>query len=595
MVGKMLGLLLVATAFAAVASAQITEPDNHQVIFRYRTFSGSRPSYVSPLTSAGGISFAAGSADIVTIARGTGFDDTIVTDFDGSTEFVQSSAAIDTTDSAGDDSFTVEAWFKADNTTGLRSIFSNTESYRGFALRINAGQLQGLVRFANGASYVSVTVDPDAGTPALSTGRWYYAVLHCRKQASYYELRLYLDGVKIGSLNTASLYSGVRQCTELPMVGAEPSGGTASGDYFDGQIYAVVVSNHDVYLNNYVKLPVVRDGGRYFGSPSYHDYLSTTASTDFRIHATVKLYPDVDPDGTSNKVVDRMEWPFANDYYIPQGLTYDATNGRFYVGYYWKDEAGTLHGAPSIIAEIDAATKTLRRTFQLQLSAVGVSPVVWHDGHIGGLAYHNGSLYTKEGTTIYRYRLQDAPAPNYIFDAATFTNPRGDQNPLPAYATYTPNISTNVDISCMDIAPDSDGTPIFWVADFDLSTYRKLLGYPIDANGNVAATPRYTFTLPVLKTQGVTCYAAGATTLDFYIATSYSTNLSEIYRVRYVKGVSAAQSSTKVFEGPFGLEDMTMAGPTPWTISESGARYYQKRTSPAPWDDLYPFLFGISP
>lgn len=578
-----------------MAPAQITEPDDQKVIFRYRTFTGTKPGYVSSLTAAGNISFASGSSDIVTITRGAGFDNTIVTDFDGSSEFVQASAALDTTDDAGDDSFAVEAWFKADSTTGLRSLFSNTQSYRGFALRLNAGRLQGLVRFQNGSSYVSVTITQDAGVPNLSTGRWYYAVLHCRKAASYYELRLYLDGVKVAHVNTASLWDGVRQCTEKPMVGAEPSGGVASGDYFNGQIYAVVVSNHDIYLDNYVKLPWVRDGGRYFGSPSYHDYLSTTASTDYRVHKTVKRYPNVDPTHANNRVYDRMTWPFMNDYYVPQGLTYDAANGYFYVGYYWKDEDGTLHGEPSIVAEIDAATNALRRTFQLQTSAAGANPVVWHDGHVSGLAYLNGSLYTKEGPTIYRYRLQDAPAPAYVFNPATFANARGDQNPLPAYAIYTPNISTNLDISCMDISTDSDGTKIFWVADFDLSVYRKLLGYAIDANGNIATNPTYTFTLPVLKTQGVTCAAATATTLDFYIATSYSSNPSEVYEVRYNKGTATAQSSTKIFEGPFGLEDMTMVGDLPWTISESGARYYQKRTIYPPWDDLYPFIFGIVP
>jgi hypothetical protein len=33
-----------------------------------------------------------------------------------------------------------------------------------------------------------------------------------------------------------------------------------------------------------------------------------------------------------------------------------------------------------------------------------------------------------------------------------------------------------------------------------------------------------------------------------------------------------------------------------WSISESGAKYYQKRTDGnAQWDDLFPFLFGVAP
>src|SRR5688572_14858390 len=141
-----LSLFAFALVTALPALAAITEPDNHKVIFRYRTFSGTQPSYVSPLTTAGNISFASGSSDIVTIDRGAGFDDLIVTDFDGSTEFLQGASALDTTDSAGNTEFSVEMWFKADSVTGVRAIFSNTESNRGFALKIENGRLRGYVR-----------------------------------------------------------------------------------------------------------------------------------------------------------------------------------------------------------------------------------------------------------------------------------------------------------------------------------------------------------------------------------------------------------------------------------------------------------------
>lgn len=58
---------------ALPALAVITEPDNHKAIFRYRTYTGTKPDYVSPLTAAGGIDRSAGSSDIVTIDRGVGF------------------------------------------------------------------------------------------------------------------------------------------------------------------------------------------------------------------------------------------------------------------------------------------------------------------------------------------------------------------------------------------------------------------------------------------------------------------------------------------------------------------------------------------
>ena len=303
LVACLLGLASVLPA-ALLAGPVITEPNNHKVIFRYRTYSGSLPGYVSSLTAAGGIDHAAGSSDIVSISRGAGFDATIVTDLDGSTEFVQGASTLTTVDSAGDDDFAVETWFKADNLTGVRALFSNTENNRGFALKVENGRLRGYVRFRNGTATVSYVIDQEAAYANLSTGHWYYAVLHCRKQASNYELRLYLDGIRVAYVTTTGIWNGVYQSSEKPMVGAEPGGGTASGDYFDGQIYAVAVSNHDIFLDNYVKVKVVRDAGRYFGLPSYHDYLDTKASVDYRLDETTTRYASV-----GLKEADRMILP----------------------------------------------------------------------------------------------------------------------------------------------------------------------------------------------------------------------------------------------------------------------------------------------
>src|SRR5205807_148910 len=106
---------------------------------------------------------------------------------------------------------------------------------------------------------------------------------------------------------TASLWNGVDQSTVLPMVAGDTSG-SSGVDLFGGQIYAVVVSNHDLYLNNYVRNKVVRDGCRYFGTPSYHDYLDSTAGVGYRMQQTVTNFPDL---GT--KVVDKIQLPFMND------------------------------------------------------------------------------------------------------------------------------------------------------------------------------------------------------------------------------------------------------------------------------------------
>jgi hypothetical protein len=583
---------LLALAAALPAFAVITEPDNHKVIFRYRAFSGTAPSYVSPLTSAGNISFAAGSSDIVTTDRGAGFDDLIVTDFDGSTEFLQGAAALNTTDSAGETNFSVETWFKADSVTGVRALFSNTESNHGFALKLENGRLRGYVRFKNGATPVPYIIDQEAAYPNLNTGRWYYAVLHCRKLGSLYEIKLYLDGVRVAYVTTSGVWNGVYQSTEKPMIGAEPGGGTASGDYFDGQIYAVVVSNHGVFLDNYVKVKVVRDGGRYFGSPSYHDYLDTTASVDFRLDETSSAYADV---GT--KQVDRMINPFVNDGYIPQTISYAPSSGYFYVSSYWRDVDGSIASATnqpdriSILSEIDKATNSLRRVFRL-FKPDGTP----NYGHVGALAHHNGNVYISYGTYVYRYSLASAPNPGYIFNPQTFANPRGDQNPLTA--AYSINLASyignNTSVDCANISVDSNGDTILWAGDWDTVDIRKLFGFKINADGSIATPAVYSFNLPATIVNGIACYSTSATDVWFYILSAGGDNPSYLRRVRYLKSSPTPQSSTVVFTGPAGEEGLTMVGTQVWATSESGGRFYQSRTA-SPWTDLYPFLYGIAP
>jgi hypothetical protein len=581
--------LALAFPAALFASGVITENNNHKVIFRYRTYLDPKPSYVSSLTSSGGISHASGSSDIATINRGVGFDDTIVTDFDGSTEFVQGASAIDTTDSAGNTAFSVEGWFKGDNFSGVRTIFSNTESNHGFALKVENGRLRGYVRFRNGTTPVPYTIDQEAAYPNLSTGQWYYAVLHVRKQTSNWEIRLYLDGVRVAFVTTTALWNGVYQSTEKPMVGAEPGGGVATGDYFDGQIYAVVVYNHDIMLDDYVKVKVVRDAGRYFGSPSYHDYLDTTAGRDYRYNETTDNYVDV-----GAKLADRMQYPFMNENYVPQTCSYDAATGYLYSSYYFLDQNGQAASASSnpdrvsFAAEIDKNTNALRRVFRL-FHPDG-SP---NYGHVGALVAYNNTLYISYGTDLYRYSLASAPNPNYIFNPQTFANCLFDQNPLtPVNQALTSYLQGNTSIDSAHISTDSNGDKICWLSDWDTGSIRKLLGFKLNADGSLAVPAIYAFNLPSTLVNGIACYSATSTDLWFYIGTSGGENASVIKRVHYVKGDQTVQSATTVFTGPAGLEGLTLIGSQVWSTSESGGRYYQ---SVSLRTDLWPFLSGINP
>lgn len=585
--------VMLVAAVGCPLHAQITEPSNNKVVFRYRSFSGTIPSWVSPLTSLGGISHASGSTDIVSTDRGAGFEGVIATDFDGTTEFVQGASTITSVDSAGDDSLAIEAWFKTDSVTGTRTLFSNTESNRGFSLKLSSGRLQGEVRLRNGSATENQIVPQEAAYPNLSAGVWYYAVFHVRRTSTNYELRLYLDGVRVAFL-TASHYDGVYQSVEKPMVGAEPNAGTGGSSFFDGQIYAVAVSNHDIYLDNYVKMKVARDGSRYFGMPSYHDYLSTTASPDFRIQATISDYSGSGGDLDLVDPANRIQLPFLNDGYIPQGLGYDPTSQNFYVSYYWKDNDGATGSLTSnsdkisIVAEIHRPTNTMKRVFRLYRPNGEANY-----GHVGGLEYHAGSLYVAYGTSVYRYPLASAPNPGYVFHAQTFANPRGDQNPLTVVTTYPFNatqLQGNAAHSTLHIQTDTNGDKILWTTEYNTGSNRKLLGFRINTDGSVAtAAAVYSFNLPVTAVNGMCCYSMTATECYFYVVTG-----GVWKRLRYLKSSPTVQSTTNVFVGPGGTEDFTMVGTQIWTTNESGARYYQKRTDGAPWDNMYPFLFGMS-
>lgn len=577
---------LVLSVFAVILTAaaslpihaQITEPDNHKVVFRYRSYTGATPSYVSPNTQAG--------TSVTTIDRGVGFDSLLVTNFAGAGN-VRATAAISTVDATGDDSFAIEAWFKASDLSGTRTLLSNTQG-GGFSLKVVAGVLRGEVRWGDGSTGLL------SQSGSLSTGVWYYAVFHVSKGASNYQMRLYLDGVKVGDVTTASLLGGVNQSAEFPMVGAEPDSGVAASSLFNGQIYGVAVSNHYVYLDNYVKNKVVRDGSRYFGMLGYHDYLSTTASVDFRIQATITSFPDLG----STKVVDRLQLPLLNDGYIPQGLGYDAANGLLYVSYYWKGDDGQVGGTGtgqdpeklSVVAEIEKSTNKLRRIFRLNRPP-GSSPI-GNYGHVGGLEYYNGALYIAFGTSVYRYPLASAPNPSYVFNPQTFANPRGDQNLL-SVVTTNPlatalTAAGNTGIDAIHISTDTNGDKLLWVSDYE-DAAMKIVGFKINADGSIASTATYIFNLPTTKVNGMVCYNTTATQFKFY-----TVRAGVWTRVTYNKTSATPVSTvTPVFTGPGGTEDLTIIGSEIWTSNESGGRFYQKGA--APWDDLYPFVFGVVP
>lgn len=548
-------------------------PYGHKTIFRYRCFEGSRPSWVSPIDSVGGINHSVGSSDIHVIERGNGFERFLSTDFNGTSEYIRASSAINTTDTEGHDSFTIQAWFLAHNTEDYRCLVSNMYAYKGFSLKINNGQLRGLVRLLDGSSSVSVEIRGGNIEP----GNWHYAALRIKENDTTYDIRLFLNGEEVAYI-TSPHYDGIRQSPERPMVGAEPNNGAAVGDFFDGYIYAVSITNYAVGMENFLLNKAIRDGSRYFGMISYHDYLDTTKGPDHRISRTINDYPDI-----QTYITRRYYCPFLNDMYVPQGLT---TNGldRVYLAMYWRDKDNHTGTYPSILAELTTDGR-LRRVMQL----------FYHNGqqftgHAGGAAYWKGFIYVPDDGNVLSYNLAQG---SYIFDPETFSNPRGDQNPMYAVGAYDCNLSPNTIISFMSISTDFDGTPVLWNGEFSETENMRIIGFEFLSNDYFdPANQLYNLILPIDNVQGIYCYKATSTHLWFYATRSWSDNPGHIYNIVYEKGNPNCQSYSPVFEGPAGMEDLGKIGADLWCVSESGAKYFQKRTDPAPWEQLFPFVFS---
>lgn len=362
------------------------------------------------------------------------------------------------------------------------------------------------------------------------------------------------------------------------MVGAEPQNGAPEGHYFSGRIYGAAVANYAMDLN-YLQSKVMRDGSRYFGSGSYHDYLDAREGMDWRMQKMFSSYPDV-----NTVVTERFYVPLMNDNYVPQGM---ATNGKdtVYMSMYWMDTDGNKGAYASVVTE-SSVDGRLKRVYQLRRSNNTI-----FTGHVGGLAYWNDYLYVPNGATIMRYNIASVSGPE--FDGETFANPRHDSYPIRSDVSYdrSSTMSPNTGISYMSASVDYDGTPILWVGQFDASEIKYMFGFRILSNGGISTTPLYTFRLPIVRVQGVYCHQANRDTMRFYMSRSYGNNASFIYDVTYNKTSQFHQSIVQRFRGPAGLEDIAMLGSELWCVSESGARYYQKRSS-SPWTDLYPFVFS---
>lgn len=324
---------------------------------------------------------------------------------------------------------------------------------------------------------------------------------------------------------------------------------------FQGEIHAATLMNVVSKYERIAHIPF--DGSQYAGIPYYWD------------DDHWKTYTN-----SPTPVNDLVFVPYSHDDFVPQGLTnswedpdFAGPVGMIYISLYNKDIAGKIGYKRSIIVELDPGNSyQVRRCFhlrgQLQYS------------HNGGIAYKNGTIYIAGSGYIEGYAV-----PVYVGDG---TLKYQDLYPL------SPGL--------WDVSGPTSFTTYFndtlWVGDFreEGEDNPYLRGYLMNPDGSLSGNPKY-YRLP-LQTQGCAWSNYGSETYLFVSISSGGSNNSKLHRFNK-RNLSASfvAEPEKTFEFPSGAEDLSFDKEGDiWGVSESGARYYQLRSS-NPWNQFFPFVY----
>ena len=287
------------------------------VTFRYRTYKGSRPKWVSPGTTNLRLDDA---LDVTTFERGEVFEDLWVTDFNQN--FYKAHDGL-----IKSDDITVQAWFQTSDDSEYQTLFSNTQG-GGFSLKIHNGRLRGLYRTNATGSKRSLIVRGKNGLTMVSGIMRLLSLEECYST-------LFIKCVYISMVRKIVVYNfrnitGPKSSGIGATVGAEPNSGGEFTHFFKGQIYAVNVHNYAVHAG-FLKGRFVRDGSRYFNMPSYHDFLYDKKPNDLWLKKTIREESD---NRFTKKVAERFTLPFNDDKYVAQGISIE--NKSIYVSYYYN-------------------------------------------------------------------------------------------------------------------------------------------------------------------------------------------------------------------------------------------------------------------
>ncbi len=379
--------------------------------YRYRPFEDDRWHWISPYNPE-----VTELPDIVKNQRGgedDGFGEFWHADFSGNKRYV-CSEGIEGNPLSGD--FTVQAFFCLEEITNeRRTICSTVTGLTGFRLYIEDGRLKGGCHYQDpqGPEELVEALDP------LEAGIWYHVALVARrKQAdNVNELSLWINSEKVATNDTIPVSRPIDNSTLHPVFGADRARGLSFNNHLNAKVHAIEISDYAL-SDFYLESKVIRDGSRYFGIPSYHDYLGEgDAPLEKRIMDT---YDEENLADFRGRLQDRFFLPFMNDNYIPQGITNDPENGRMFISYYWKDKDYN-EDHPSIVAEILMPSGALGNVFVLDEGEAEEA----NRSHVGGIAYWDGCLFVPDGADLLVYDLSvdssGTPVVSSAFDPLRMT------------------------------------------------------------------------------------------------------------------------------------------------------------------------------
>ncbi len=539
--------------------------------YRYRSFAGTvPPGWVSTYKPAETV-----LPNVVTQQRGTAddaFQDFLYAEFNGTSTVYTCDDDVADNDLSKD--FSVQAFLRMNSTNGVQTVCSTltADPFEGFRLVVSNGYAQGQVVFDNDVLHAVTAPEP------LAAGVWYRLGYRLQKDtvAEVHSVDLWVNESHVVSTVVPYDYT-VDHSPQDPVIGADRDGSGGKTNFLSADVYAVQIDDYGA-SDFFLESPAIRDGSRYFGIPSYHDYLDT-GSDPLALRIT-ETWDDTGYSAFRSRLKSRHFCPFLNDYFIPQGTAADDQAGRIFVAMYYKDVSGeNPSGYPSLVAEVFMPEGRLGNVMLLHDETDSPNTT-----HAGGIAFWDGHLYVPAGSDLLVYPIADLPPAQFDPDRLTGFAPISIQ----PCARFTDIVSFD-SIAFVNVHLNAGNRPVLWLGDFDGDSAKSIDVFDVTGSTNLVYST--SFTQVNEDAQGVLVYYDSGQTNRTLLSTSYGSGDSTVYQATYSSTASAAVSSRRLLVGPGGFEDFTLFKGDLWTSSESGGKHFQKRTFP--WSMLFPFVFSL--